>query len=229
MEHKVTSVIIVVYPCLFNTAAKYSIICFSVTSTGIDQCFYSLETNDVHSPTHWYFSKTLANPMTRLKMSEKRFKEALLGKKFRTCGRSTIARHYRLIGRKGGKVRRNTHSGEETKRIILPARRCMLLGKMDNRKAMKRSHSMHATHTIQRVNLQQKRFWWEERNHFVRLRISMKGLKTIRKYGLQKAAEKFGLDLKKKCLFAGSVLRDFNLRVMHIRATVSQKFVRLFD
>ncbi|KAF8819541.1 ribosomal protein RPL28, partial [Cardiosporidium cionae] len=134
------------------------------------------------------------------------------GRKFRTCGKSSVARHFRLIGRKGGEARQNKQSGEATKRIILPARRCMLLGKMDNRKAMKRSHSMHATHTIQRVNLQQKRFWWEEGNRFVRLRISMKGLKTIRKYGLQKAAEKFGLDLKRKRLFAGSVLHDFNLR-----------------
>lgn len=81
--------------------------------------------------------------------------------------------------------------------------RCMLLGKMDNRKAMSRSHSGVRTHRIQRVNLAWKRLWWPEGNHYVRLRLSMKGLKTIKKYGLQRAADKFKLNLKDKRLFAG--------------------------
>ena len=81
--------------------------------------------------------------------------------------------------------------------------RCMLLGKMDNRKAMYHSHSGVRTHRIQRVNLMWKRLWWPEAKHYVRLRLSAKGLKTIKKYGLQRAADKFKVNLKDKRLFAG--------------------------
>ena len=88
--------------------------------------------------------------------------------------------------------------------LVVPLpRRCMLLGKMDNTKAMRRSHSGIRTHRIQRVNLAWKRLWWPEGGHYVRLRLSMKGLKTIKKYGLQRAADKFKLDLKDRRLFAG--------------------------
>lgn len=98
-------------------------------------------------------------------------------------------------------------TGLPTNPIVLPARRCMLLGKMDNRKARSCSHSGVKLHRIQRVNLKWKRLWWPEANHFVRLRLSMKGLKTIKKYGLQRAADKFKLNLKDKRLYAGYSLR----------------------
>jgi large subunit ribosomal protein L28 len=39
--------------------------------------------------------------------------------------------------------------------------------------------------------------WWEEGKKYIRLRVSTKGLKTIKKYGLNKAANKFGLNLHK--------------------------------
>lgn len=47
------------------------------------------------------------------------------------------------------------------------------------------------------MNLQRRRLFWEEGDRWVRLRLSTKGIKTIDKYGLDKAARKFGLDLKK--------------------------------
>ncbi|KAL8443283.1 hypothetical protein Emag_005957 [Eimeria magna] len=141
--------------------------------------------------------------IARLQMSEKRYKEQLKGKKFRTVGSSSVARHYRLQGRGGGLPRLRKATGLPTNPIILPMRRCMLLGKMDNRKARSVSHSGRRTHRIQRVNLAWKRLWWPEGNHYVRLRLSMKGLKTIKKYGLQRAADKFNLNLRDKRLFAG--------------------------
>ncbi|KAL8275453.1 hypothetical protein Esti_000665 [Eimeria stiedai] len=141
--------------------------------------------------------------ISRLQMSEKRYKEQLKGKKFRSVGSSSIARHYRLQGRGGGLPRLRKATGLPTNPIILPMRRCMLLGKMDNRKARSVSHSGRRTHRIQRVNLAWKRLWWPEGNHYVRLRLSMKGLKTIKKYGLQRAAEKFNLNLRSKRFFAG--------------------------
>lgn len=81
--------------------------------------------------------------------------------------------------------------------------RCMLLGKMDNTKARNRSHSRVATHRVQRLNLHWKRLWWPEAGYYVRLRLSVKGIRTIKKYGLQRAADKFGLNLKRKKYYAG--------------------------
>jgi len=37
--------------------------------------------------------------------------------------------------------------------------------------------------------------WWEEGNKFVRIRVSARTLKTIKKNGLDKTAKKFGIDL----------------------------------
>ncbi|CDJ52719.1 50S ribosomal protein L28, putative [Eimeria brunetti] len=138
-----------------------------------------------------------------LQMNEKRYKEQLMGKKFTSVGRSSIARHYRIQGRGGGKPRVRKATGLPSNPIVLPARRCMLLGKMDNRKARSISHSGVRTHRVQKLNLRWKRLWWAEAGHYVRLRLSMKGLKTIKKYGLQRAANKFKLNLNDKRLFAG--------------------------
>ncbi|CDR93996.1 50S ribosomal subunit protein L28, putative [Babesia bigemina] len=135
--------------------------------------------------------------------SEKRHKEALLGKKFRTVGRSSQKRHYRLVGRGGGIPRLHKVSGMPTKRIALPARRCMLLGKMDNTKARSISHSGKRTHRVQKVNLQWKRIWCISRGHYVRLRLSTKGLKTIKRFGLEEAARRFNLNLNNPKLFGG--------------------------
>lgn len=40
-------------------------------------------------------------------------------------------------------------------------------------------------------NLKKKRVWVEEKNQFMKLRLSVKGLKTIDKLGLSKALKKF--------------------------------------
>lgn len=50
---------------------------------------------------------------------------------------------------------------------------------------------------VQQVNLQKRKFYWDEGKRFVRMRLSTKGIKTIDKYGLHKAAKKFGVDLVK--------------------------------
>ena len=42
-----------------------------------------------------------------------------------------------------------------------------------------------------------KKMFWEEGKKFVRLRLSTKGLRTIKKYGLNAAAKKFEVDLHK--------------------------------
>lgn len=47
------------------------------------------------------------------------------------------------------------------------------------------------------MNLQWRKLYWVEGSRFVRLRLSTKGIKTIDKYGLHKAAKKFNLDLVK--------------------------------
>lgn len=50
---------------------------------------------------------------------------------------------------------------------------------------------------VQHLNLQWRKLYWEEGKRFVKLRLSTKGIKTIDKYGLHKAAKKFDLDLVK--------------------------------
>ncbi|CRG97807.1 50S ribosomal protein L28, apicoplast, putative [Plasmodium gallinaceum] len=135
--------------------------------------------------------------------TKKRHKEALEIKKYRMKGTSSIARHYGLKGKKRiNKVTMMPH-----KEIKLPIRRCMILGKMDNWNARKISKSGVKTHRIQRLNLIKKRIFFEEENRFVKLKVSAKGLKTIKKYGLSYCCKKFNLDLSKKKFDAGYSLR----------------------
>lgn len=76
-------------------------------------------------------------------------------------------------------------------------RRCDLTDKRRNAKARTVTFSHTRNHKVQKVNLQWKRMWWEEGNRFVKMRISTKAIKTVAKYGLHKAAEKYGVDLTK--------------------------------
>ncbi|CAM9247099.1 unnamed protein product [Discosporangium mesarthrocarpum] len=76
-------------------------------------------------------------------------------------------------------------------------RNCDLLGKKANRKARVVTFSHTRIHKVQQVNLQKRKLFWLEGNRWVRLRLSTKGIKTIDKYGLDRAARKFGLDLAK--------------------------------
>ena len=55
------------------------------------------------------------------------------------------------------------------------------------------SHSNRKTKTTQEVNLRTKRFWFEEGNRWVKLRISAKMIKTISKLGFAKTLRKYGV------------------------------------
>jgi large subunit ribosomal protein L28 len=75
---------------------------------------------------------------------------------------------------------------------------CDLLGKKANRQARVVTFSHMRIKKVQEVNLQWKRFFSEDLNRNVRLRLSTKGIKTVNKYGgIDKAAKKFEIDLKK--------------------------------
>lgn len=54
------------------------------------------------------------------------------------------------------------------------------------------SHSKRRTKTVQEANIQWKRFWVEDENRWVRLRVSTNMIKTISKNGLKSTLRKFG-------------------------------------
>jgi large subunit ribosomal protein L17 len=89
--------------------------------------------------------------------------------------------------------------GPSTKRtqMKIGGKICQLTGKVANRKARRVTFSHKVNHRVQEVNLQRKRFWWVEGNREVRLRVSTRAIRTIRKLGLDTAAKKYGLDLTK--------------------------------
>jgi large subunit ribosomal protein L28 len=77
------------------------------------------------------------------------------------------------------------------------ARICDLLGKRPNRQARVVTFSHRRIKKVQEVNLQWKRFFSEQLNREVKLRLSTKGIKTINKMGsVDAAAKKFGVELK---------------------------------
>jgi large subunit ribosomal protein L28 len=76
-------------------------------------------------------------------------------------------------------------------------RKCDLAGTRQNSKCMNVSKSRAHTHRVQNVNLQTMKFFWEEEGKTVKLRISTRTLKTIKKYGVGPTAKKYGVDLKK--------------------------------
>jgi large subunit ribosomal protein L28 len=77
------------------------------------------------------------------------------------------------------------------------SRICDLTGKQANRKARRVTFSGKRNHKVQFVNLHWKRYWWPEANEWVRLKVSSNGMRTINKYGIDLAAKKYGLNLKK--------------------------------
>lgn len=78
------------------------------------------------------------------------------------------------------------------------ARECDLLGKKPNRQARVVTFSHKRIKKVQEVNLQWKRFFSEDLNRNVRLRLSTKGIKTVNKIGgIDEAAKKFNVDLSK--------------------------------
>merc|ERR1712176_7981 len=78
------------------------------------------------------------------------------------------------------------------------ARVCDLLGKEANRKARVVTFSHKRIKKVQQVNLQSKRFYSENLDRKVKLRLSTKGIKTVNKLGgIDAAAKKFKVDLSK--------------------------------
>jgi len=71
------------------------------------------------------------------------------------------------------------------------ARKCMVSGKKPN-VANAVSHSHVKTKRRQEPNLQWKRFFLEDENRWVRLRVSAKVIKTIGRYGLRDALKRYG-------------------------------------
>ena len=82
--------------------------------------------------------------------------------------------------------------------MVMRARVCDLLGKKPNRRARVVTFSHRRIKKVQEVNLQWKRFFSEDLNRNVRLRLSTKGIKTVNKIGsIDAAAKKFDVDLTK--------------------------------
>eukprot|EP01041_Mallomonas_annulata_P000599 gene599-1158_t len=88
--------------------------------------------------------------------------------------------------------------------LVMRERKCDLSGARRNSKCMCVSKSNAHTHKVQNVNLQTRKLWWEEGNKFVRIRISTKTLKTVKKNGLNTVAKKYGIDLNRFSLSSGS-------------------------
>ena len=76
------------------------------------------------------------------------------------------------------------------------ARVCPLTGKRPN-VANKVSHSNIKTKKRQLPNLQTKRIWSESLNRFVKVRVSTRALRTLRRMSIEDYARKNGIDLTK--------------------------------
>ena len=73
-------------------------------------------------------------------------------------------------------------------------RACDIAGTRRN-KANSVSKSNAHTRKFQLVNLQTRKLWWPEGDTFIRIRISTRTLKTIKKFGLHATAKKYDIDL----------------------------------
>jgi len=76
----------------------------------------------------------------------------------------------------------------------MSGRKCMLTGKKANN-GYTVSFSHRRTKTLQQVNLQYKRVYWEREERWIRLRISTNAIKSLEKVGLEAMAKDAGLDL----------------------------------
>ncbi|KAL7576692.1 hypothetical protein ACA910_005617 [Epithemia clementina (nom. ined.)] len=94
--------------------------------------------------------------------------------------------------------RSSSRSSTSRDTMTMRARVCDLLGKTPNRQARVVTFSHRRIKKVQEVNLQWKRFFSEDLNRNVKLRLSTKGIKTVNKLGsIDAAAKKFELDLAK--------------------------------
>lgn len=71
------------------------------------------------------------------------------------------------------------------------AKRCMITGKRPN-SANNVSHSHRKTKRKQNPNLQWKMIWMAEEQVWVRLRLSAKAIRILRKLTLKQAIKKYG-------------------------------------
>ena len=76
------------------------------------------------------------------------------------------------------------------------ARVCALTGKRPNT-ANKVSHSNIKTKKRQLPNLQVRRVWYEKEERWVKLKVSTRALRTLRKKSLEEFAREAGIDLSK--------------------------------
>ena len=76
------------------------------------------------------------------------------------------------------------------------SRICKFTGKRPHT-ANKVSHSNIKTKKRQLPNLQTKRIWVESQNRFIKLRLSTRALRTLRRMSIEDYARKNGLDLAK--------------------------------
>jgi large subunit ribosomal protein L28 len=76
------------------------------------------------------------------------------------------------------------------------ARKCIFTGKRPN-VANKVSHSNIKTKKRQLPNVHTRRIWWPEGERFIRIKLSTRALRTLRKKGLQSYAAEVGIDLSK--------------------------------
>jgi large subunit ribosomal protein L28 len=76
------------------------------------------------------------------------------------------------------------------------SRICKFTGKRPHT-ANKVSHSNINTKKRQLPNLQTKRIWWPEGSRFVRIRLSTRAMRTLRKRSLDAWARESGIDLTK--------------------------------
>jgi len=86
--------------------------------------------------------------------------------------------------------------GADTPRRKGMARVCTLTGKRPN-VANKVSHSNIKTKKRQLPNLQTRRIWYAEEQRFVKLKVSTRALRTLRKKTLAQFAKEAGIDLSK--------------------------------
>jgi large subunit ribosomal protein L28 len=57
------------------------------------------------------------------------------------------------------------------------------------------SHSNRKTRMVQKPNVVTKRFWLEDEERWVKLRLSTRAIRTIDKIGLKKYAKRVGITL----------------------------------
>lgn len=58
------------------------------------------------------------------------------------------------------------------------------------------SHANNKTKTIQKPNVQKKKFYLAEQDRWVTLKVSTRALRSITRVGLEAYAKKYGVDLK---------------------------------